>query len=175
MKSRLFFLLSASILFSISNPLKADVIHYSFDDTPSNLAAQLFPGTEVSNTFNKKGYSDATVSEVTSIDDAITFHVNIEGYPPIVGERIPVRLLGVDTPEIKGKCESEKVEARVAKQFTVQALRSAKTIELRNMQRGKYFRILANVYVDGKNLADGLIKAGHARSYDGGKRLGWCK
>ena len=43
------------------------------------------------------------------------------------------------------------------------------------MQRGKYFRILADVYVDGISLADNLIKAGHARVYDGGKRLGWCK
>ena len=122
-----------------------------------------------------KDYGDVSVSEVTSIYDADTFTVNIEGYPPIVGERIPVRLLGVDTPEIKGKCESEKVKARQAKQFTVQAIRSAKIIELRNIQRGKYFRILAIVYVDGKNLADGLIKAGHARVYDGGKRLGWCE
>ena len=54
------------------------------------------------------------------------------------------------------------------------ALRSAKVIELRNIQRGKYFRILADVYVDGQNLADGLIRSGHARLYDGGKRLGWC-
>ena len=30
------------------------------------------------------------------------------------------------------------------------------------MQRGKYFRILADVYVDGKSLADGLIQSGHA-------------
>ena len=74
-----------------------------------------------------------------------------------------------------GKCESEKIKAREAKQFTVQALRSAKTIELKNIQRGKYFRILADVYVDGKNLADGLIKSGHARAHDGGKRLGWCE
>ena len=86
-----------------------------------------------------------------------------------------MRVLGVDAPEIRGKCQSEKVKARLAKQFTVHALRSAKTIELRNIQRGKYFRILADVFVDGKNLADSLIKAGHARKYDGGKRLGWCK
>ena len=99
----------------------------------------------------------------------------MEGYPAIIGERIPVRVLGVDAPELRGKCQSEKVKAREAKQYTVQALRSAKTIELRNMQRGKYFRILADVYVDGKNLAESLIKAGHARAYDGGKRLGWCK
>ena len=121
-----------------------------------------------------KDYGSVTVSEVTSIYDADTFTVNIEGYPPIVGERISIRLLGVDTPEMRGRCESEKVKARQAKQFTVQVLRSAKTIELRNMRRGKYFRILANVYVDGKNLADGLIRSGHARVYDGGKRLGWC-
>lgn len=99
----------------------------------------------------------------------------MKAYPPIIGERVPVRVLGVDTPELKGKCDSEKQLARQAKQFTVQALRSAKTVELRNIQRGKYFRILADVYVDGKNLADSLIKAGHARAYDGGKRLSWCE
>jgi len=47
-------------------------------------------------------------------------------------------------------------------------------IELRDMQRGKYFRILANVYVDGKDLAQALIQEGHARAYDGGKRGSWC-
>jgi len=121
-----------------------------------------------------KDYGNVTVSEVTSIYDADTFRVNIEGYPPIVGERISIRVLGIDAPEIRGKCESEKIKAREAKQYTVQALRSAKTIELRNIQRGKYFRILADVYVDGDNLAERLIKVGHARVYDGGKRLGWC-
>ena len=89
-----------------------------------------------------KDYGTVTVSEVTSIYDADTFRVNLDGFSPIIGERVPVRVLGIDTTEIKGKCESEKVKARQAKQFTVQALRSAKTIELRNMQRGKYFRIL---------------------------------
>jgi micrococcal nuclease len=43
------------------------------------------------------------------------------------------------------------------------------------MDRGKYFRILADVYVDGENLTDLLISAGHARPYDGGKREGWCE
>ena len=42
-----------------------------------------------------KDYGNVTVSEVTSIYDADTFTVNIEGYPPIVGERIPVRLLSL--------------------------------------------------------------------------------
>lgn len=121
-----------------------------------------------------KGYGNVTVSEITSIYDADTFRVNIKDYPPIVGERVSIRVNGVDAPEIRGKCESEKIAAQKAKQFTVEALRSAKIVELRNIERGKYFRILADVYADGNSLAEGLIKSGHARAYDGGKRLGWC-
>lgn len=121
-----------------------------------------------------KVFGDVVVSEVTSIYDADTFRVSIKGWPDIVGKRMSIRVLGVDAPEIRGKCESEKKAARRAKQYTVEALRSAKKIELRDIQRGKYFRILANVYVDGKSLAKGLIVAKHGRVYDGGKRTGWC-
>jgi len=66
-----------------------------------------------------------------------------------------------------GKCASEKLAARKAKQFTVQFLRAGQVVELRKIKRGKYFRFLAEVYVDGKNLADALIKAKIARPYDG--------
>ena len=124
---------------------------------------------------NAKDYGNTIVSEVTSIYDADTFRVTIKGWPEVAGEHIPVRIKDIDAPEIRGKCQAEKAAARKAKQFTVDALRSAKVIELKNMERGKYFRILANVYVDSKNLADALISAGHARPYDGGTRGGWCK
>ena len=123
----------------------------------------------------KKEYGSVFVSEVTSIYDADTFRVNIKGWPDIVGKRIPVRVLGVDAPEIRGKCQSEKTAARKAKQFTVGLLRAGKVIELRNIKRGKYFRILANVFIDDKNLASALIQSGNARPYSGSKRAGWCK
>ena len=76
--------------------------------------------------------------------------------------------------KLGGKCDSEKKGARLAKQFTVGKLRDASTIELRNMQRGKYFRIIADVYVDGKNLTELLINAKLARPYYGGTKKGWC-
>ncbi len=123
---------------------------------------------------NAKDYGSVLVKQVVSIYDADTFRVDIDGYPAIIGQRMPVRVLGVDAPELRGKCNSEKIKARQAKQFTVELLRSARTIELQNIQRGKYFRILADVYVDGLNLAELLISSGHARPYDGGKRAGWC-
>lgn len=71
-------------------------------------------------------YGNAKVLEVTSIYDGDTFRVNIEGFPPIVGEHIPIRINGIDTPELRGKCDKEKQQARLAKQFTVERLRAAK-------------------------------------------------
>ena len=44
------------------------------------------------------------------------------------------------------------------------------------MERGKYFRIAADVIVDGENLADQLIDACVAVKYDGGKKTHkWCE
>jgi endonuclease YncB( thermonuclease family) len=122
----------------------------------------------------EKEYGNTTVQEVTSIYDADTFRVNIEGWPDIVGKHVSIRVLGVNAPELRGKCESEKIAARKAKQHTIELLRSGKVIELRNMKRGKYFRILANVFIDDKSLAESLINNDLARFYDGGTRLGWC-
>ena len=55
-------------------------------------------------------------------------------------------------------------------------LKDADQIKLKNMERGKYFRIAADVIVDGENLADILIEAGMAVRYDGGKKTHkWCE
>lgn len=121
-----------------------------------------------------KVYGSVDVSEITSVYDADTFRANIAGWPPVVGERMSVRVNGVDAPEMRGKCPEEKAGARRAKAHTVAALRGAQRIELRNIRRGKYFRLLADVYIDGESLAASLISAGHARPYGGGTRRGWC-
>ncbi len=116
------------------------------------------------------------MSEVTSIYDGDTFRANIQEYPEIMGYRIGIRVNGIDTPEMRGKCQKEKTLAKKAKQFSVEKLRGAKTIELRNMKRGKYFRIVADVYVDGKSLGGMLIDQELAVVYDGGhKAKDWCQ
>lgn len=121
-------------------------------------------------------YGNLIIDEVTSIYDGDTFRVNINSYPSIIGQRIPIRINGIDTPERRGKCTKEKALAKKAKQLTVSILRSSKVIELRNIKRGKYFRIIADVYADGKSLADMLIKNDLAVYYDGGtKTKDWCK
>ena len=55
-------------------------------------------------------------------------------------------------------------------------LKDAEQITLKNMERRKYFRIAADVIVDGESLADMLIEAGVAVRYDGGKKTHkWCE
>ena len=123
-----------------------------------------------------KTYGSVTIAEVTSIYDGDIFRANIPEYPPIIGQHMGIRVNGVDTPEMRGQCEQEKVLARKAKQYTVTMLHSSKTIELRNMQRGKYFRIVADVYADGHSIGEGLVREGLAVVYDGGKKVkDWCK
>ena len=106
--------------------------------------------------------------------DTITF--NLPDLHPIIGEKISVRVNGIDTPEIKGNCEKEKYDAKQAKEMVADILKNAEQIILKNIERGKYFRIAANILVDGEDLGDMLIEAGVAVKYDGGKKSHkWCK
>ena len=106
--------------------------------------------------------------------DTITF--NLPGLHPIIGEKISIRVNGIDTPETRGKCEKEKYDAQQTKEMVADILMDAEQIDLKNIERGKYFRIVADVIVDGESLADILIETGLAVPYDGGtKGKDWCE
>ena len=124
---------------------------------------------------SKPQYGTVTVSKVISIYDGDTFRVNIDSLPPIVGKNIPIRVNGVDTPEIRGKCQYESNLALKARDFVRAKLANAKEIKLTNLQRGKYFRVVANVLVDGVSLEQELLDNNLAYEYSGGKKLSWCK
>jgi len=120
-------------------------------------------------------YGTVTVSKVISVYDGDTFRVNIDSLPPIVGKNIAIRVNGVDTPEIRGKCQYEKNLALKARDFVRNRLANAKEIKLTNLQRGKYFRVVANVVVDGVSLERELLDNELAYEYSGGKKFSWCK
>lgn len=119
--------------------------------------------------FAESNYGNVKAQYIRNYDgDTIT--VNIPDCPDIIGKNITVRIKGIDTPEIKGKSEKEKQLARTAKRMVNSLLKNTKSIELKNIQRDKYFRILADVYYDGKNLSEILIKNKLAVPYDGGTK-----
>ena len=119
-------------------------------------------------------YGTVIVSKVISVYDGDTFRVDIDSLPPIVGKNIPIRLNGVDTPEIQGKCQYEKDLALKARDFVRKKLANAKEIKLTKLQRGKYFRVVADVMIDGVSLEQELLDKEFAYKYTGGKKSSWC-
>ncbi len=65
--------------------------------------------------------------------DTVTF--NLPGLHPIIGEKISIRVNGIDTPEIKGKCDKEKYDTKQAKDMVTDILKDAEQIVLKNMKR----------------------------------------
>lgn len=106
--------------------------------------------------------------------DSITF--NIPDTPSIVGENMVVRLRGIDTPELlRSRCPAEKEKAKKAQRLVQSLLKNARVINLLNIDRGKYFRILANIEFDGQDLAKILLHKNLAVPYFGGTRdHDWC-
>lgn len=109
--------------------------------------------------------------------DADTITFDIPGVHPLIGEKISVRVKHVDSPEIKGKLPCEKEVARTSKRLIENMLKNAKRIDLVNVERDKYFRVLADVKIDGKDVAETLIKNNLAYAYEGAtkEKINWCK
>ena len=66
--------------------------------------------------------------------------------------------------------DEEKAAAYEARDALVERLRQATVIDLREVERGKYFRLAAEVVADGENMSDLLLAMGLAWPYDGGTR-----
>ena len=112
--------------------------------------------------------------QIVEVYDGDTFKIDLPSQHPLFGDDISVRVLGIDTPELRGTSDEVKALAYKAKNRTQELLSDAKTIELKNPQRDKYFRILAEVWIDGESLGEKLKSDGLAKEYDGeGARPVW--
>ena len=110
--------------------------------------------------------------EYVNCYDGDTCRFNINNVPDIFGYKMPVRLRGIDTPEIRAKCPAEKEMAYKARDFIRSILNNGKRIELHNLDRGKYFRIVADIYVDDVNVAELMIEKGLGKPYE--ENIDWC-
>ena len=113
------------------------------------------------------------MAEVISAYDGDTFKAVAMVWPGFIWKG-NVRVEGVDTPEIKGKCDLERKLAINARNFVRENI--GKTVVLENVKLGKYAdRVVATVLLeDGSNLADILIAADLGYPYKGGKKRSWC-
>lgn len=114
-------------------------------------------------------------SSVVYVYDGDTFYVDLPACDLSVAcDRVGIRVIGVDTPEIRGKCDKEKRLAVEARDYVERTLSESETIVLTDVERGKYYRLTARVWVHGEDLAQLLINKGYGRAYQGEQREGWC-
>lgn len=115
--------------------------------------------------------------KVVEVYDGDSIFIDLPGQHPLFGKRMGVRILGIDTPELRTKDSCEKKKGLEAKDFLTKILSSAKRIDIVNVQKDKYFRILGTVKADGLSVADELIKQRLAYPYFGEKKVkrNWCK
>ena len=110
--------------------------------------------------------------QIIRVYDGDTFFVNIPYVHWLIGSNISVRIRGIDTPEIRGGTEETKELARKSKEALIKLFEGRK-ITLYNLNRDKYFRILADVKADDIDVKDYMIKNNYAKKYEGGTKDNW--
>ncbi len=91
------------------------------------------------------------------------------------GKVVSARLTGFDTPEtFRPGCAQERALGEAAKTRLGQLLRQAQDIVPDTHGTGKYGRLLLELTLDGRPLADIMVAEGLAVRYDGGRRINWC-
>jgi len=86
------------------------------------------------------------------------------------GER--VRLAGIDAPELRGMCRYERRLAERAR-AALEAAVDGQDVVLVGEGRDRYGRLLARVYVAGRDVGAALVAEGLARKWRG-RREAWC-
>ncbi len=86
-----------------------------------------------------------------------------------------VRLRGIDAPELKGRCDSERAGAEAAQRFLTDAVAGGE-VTLAAIENDKFGgRVIAQVLAPGGvDVGAAMVAQGLARHYAGGRREGWC-
>ena len=106
--------------------------------------------------------------------DGDTFEARVH-LGPDLDPTTHVRLRGIDAPELKASCPQELQMAKAATD-ALRALLREGDVMIFNIGPDKYAgRVVADVATRRTgNVSAVMLAAGHARSYGGGHRSGWC-
>lgn len=85
-----------------------------------------------------------------------------------------IRISGIDAPEIHPPRCVQEAQLGLAAAQKLKELLSSGTVAFSGSGRDKYGRELRQVSVNGIDVAQTMIAAGLASSYEGKKRQGWC-
>jgi len=111
--------------------------------------------------------------QLASIESVGRIIVNIDGWPDIIGQEMPVQMKIAHTPDINGQCPDEIAAAQAAIILTQQLLKNSRDIKLQDIERGNGFYLLADVVADGINVGQEVNTILMAAKKSGENR--WCK
>ena len=97
-------------------------------------------------------------------------------YVSLKGEKLKIRLLELDTPEIsQPKCAKEKKLGIKSRDFVNNLIKNAKKIEFKTDYEFDYFgRILSYLIVDDEDVSALLVKNNLGIVYKKGHKKNWC-
>jgi endonuclease YncB( thermonuclease family) len=112
--------------------------------------------------------------DVVRTIDGDTFEARVHLWPGL-DLNTRVRLRGIDAPELKAACPQELQMAEAASD-ALRGLLGEGEVTIFNIGPDKYSgRVVADAATKRtENVSAALLAAGHARSYNGGHRSGWC-
>ncbi len=112
---------------------------------------------------------------VLKVVDGDTFDAELHPLPDTT-RRVRVRVMDLDTPELRGQCAKEREMARAAKLRAAELLVGRLRLEVPEARAfDKFGRLLAKVRLeDGRYLAGVLIREGLGRPWTG-RREPWCE
>ena len=108
--------------------------------------------------------------------DGDTVEIQVDFLPSELGNKLHIRIWGVDTPEkgFRAQSEHEKELGLKASEFTKNAIVNAKEIKINLIMWDKFGgRVLGDLIIDGKSLRQLLLDNGYAREYYGDKKQSW--
>ena len=125
----------------------------------------------------KHSKKDLNCVQFVENKDGDTITVQVPNVHSVLGEPISVRIRGIDAADLQTVSACEKHVARLAKDYIDTRLSEAKRVDLKNVTRGKYFRFVADVSVDGKDLGKDLVRKKLAVFHDGKIKpdVNWCR
>ena len=108
--------------------------------------------------------------KIVKIIDGDTVDVDIDLGFGVWLHKERIRLYGIDTPESRTRDLVEKKYGLKSKKFLQEQLKKAKSITIRTYkgeEKGKFGRILGDIWCDGKSVNQLMCKVGHAVAYYG--------
>ena len=122
----------------------------------------------------QKAIAGPIEARVVKVRDGDT--VEVEAFIwPMQSVRVAVRLKGIDAPETRARCASEKIAAERATDRLVELVGPG-PVYLSGISGDKYFgRVLARLSTKAESdLGATLLSEGLVGRYEGGKRRDWC-